>query len=49
MSVSIHYQRMADTRSRRYRALDIRLHASALNRKLVIERYERYERYTMLF
>ena len=28
MSVSIHYQRMGDTRSRRHRALDTRLHAS---------------------
>ena len=34
MSVSIHSQQMGDTRSRRHRALNIRLHASALNRKL---------------
>ena len=36
MSVSIHSQQMGDTRSRRHRALDTRLHASALNRKLTI-------------
>ena len=40
MSVSIHYQWMGNTRSWHHRALDTRLHASALNRKTDFMQYE---------